>query len=86
MKAHLERLHGLAPYLPERTKEDWINSQCEVIANRYAEAQLDGDKKEATRLYSSLTRLFYNHKDVLSLEDIRRALERARKRIEARNR
>jgi len=47
---------------------------------------LDGDKKEATRLYGSLTRLFYNHQDVLSSDDIRRALERAKKRIEARNR
>ena len=86
MKVHLARAHGLVSYLPEQSKRNWLNSQCEAIANQYAEAQLDGDKKEATRLYGNLTRLFYNHQDVLSLEDIRRALDRATKSIEARNR
>jgi len=86
MKVHLARVHGLAPYLPERSKEDWVNSQCQALANQYAEAQLDGDKQRARRLYGSLTALFYNHQDVLSLEDIRRSLERAKKRLKARNR
>jgi len=86
MKVHLARVHGLAPYLPGQSKRDWLNSQCQAVADQYAEAQLDGDKRRAGHLYNSLTTLFYNHQDVLSLEDIRRALERAKKRLEDRNR
>jgi hypothetical protein len=86
MKAHLERLHGLAPDLPGLSQSDWVDGQVQSLANKYAQAQLDGDKQGASRIYGSLTALYYRHQDALSLEDIRRALERAKKRLEARNR
>jgi len=86
MKAHLERVHGLAPYLPGQSKSGWVNSQCEVIANRYAEAQLDGDKQRAGHLFNNLQVLLFHHQDILTTGDIRNALQRAEKRLEARNR
>ncbi|NQT49001.1 MAG: C2H2-type zinc finger protein [Chloroflexi bacterium] len=85
LKVHLARVHGLAPYLPEQSKEDWVNSQCRALADQHAEAQLDGDKRRAGRLYGSLTALFYNHQDVLTVGHISRAIERAKKKLETRN-
>jgi len=52
------------------------------------EAQLDGDKQRNRHMYiyGSLTTLFYNHQDILTIEHISRALEQAVKRLEDRNR
>ena len=86
MKVHLARIHGLAPDLPGLSQRDWVDRQVQSLANKYAQAQLDGDKQGASRIYGSLTALYYRHQDILTLGHISRALERGRRRFEDRNR
>ncbi|MCK4368744.1 MAG: C2H2-type zinc finger protein [Dehalococcoidales bacterium] len=81
MKVHLARMHGLAPDLPGLSQEDWLDRQVQSLANKYVQVKSDGDEREASRIYSSLTALYYRHRDVLTLEHISRALERAKKRL-----
>jgi len=82
MKVHLAKMHGLAPDLPVLSQEDWIDGQVQSLAKKYVQAQSDGDEREASRIYSSLTTLYYRHQDVLTLGHISRALERAKKWLE----
>lgn len=85
MKIHLARVHGLAPDLPGLSQRDWVDGQVQSLANKYAQAQLDGDKQRASRIYDSLTSLYYRHQDILTLGHISRALEGGRRRLEDRN-
>lgn len=85
MKLHLARVHGLAPDLPGPSQRDWVEGQVRSLANKYAQAQLDGDKQGAGHIYGSLTSLYYRHQDILTLGHIRRVLEGARQRLEDRN-
>jgi hypothetical protein len=85
MKIHLARVHGLAPDLPGPSQRAWVDGQVQSLANKYAQAQLDGDKQGASRIYGSLTSLYYRHQDILTLGHIRRVLEGARRRLEDRN-
>jgi hypothetical protein len=82
MKIHLARVHGLAPDLPGLSQKDWVDGQVQSLANKYAQAQLDGDKQGAGHIYSSLTALYYRHQDILTLGYIREALERGRRRLQ----
>lgn len=86
MKVHLARVHGLAPDLPGPSQSEWVEGQVQSLANKYAQAQLDGDKQGASRIYGSLTALYYRHQDILTTEHISRALEGGRRRLEDRNR
>jgi len=86
MKAHLERVHGLAPYLPGQSKSDWVNRQCNAIAYQYIQAHLDGDKQRAGHLFNNLQFLLFHHQDILTTGDIRNALNRAEESLTARNR
>jgi hypothetical protein len=86
MKIHLARVHGLAPDLPGPSQRDWVEGQVRSLANKYTQAQLDGDKQGANRIYSNLTSLYYHHQDILTLGHISRSLERGRRRLEERNR
>jgi hypothetical protein len=86
MKIHLTRVHGLAPDLLGLSQREWVGSQIQSLANQYAQAKLDGDKQRANHIYESLTALYYRHKDLLTLGDISRALERGQRRLEDRNR
>jgi len=85
MKIHLARVHGLAPDLPGPSQRDWVEEQVRSLANKYAQAQLEGDKQSANHIYSSLTALYYRHQGILSLGHISRVLESARRRLEERN-
>jgi len=85
MKIHLARVHGLAPDLPGPSQRNWVEGQVRSLANKYAQAQLDGDKQGASRIYGSLTALYYRHQDILTLGHISGALERGRRRLEDRN-
>jgi hypothetical protein len=86
MKIHLARIHGLAPDLPGLSQKEWVDRQVQSLANKYAQAKLDGDKQETNHIYKSLTVLYYRHKDIITLEDIARALERGQRRLEDRTR
>jgi hypothetical protein len=86
MKIHLARVHGLAPDLPGPSQRNWVEGQVQSLANKYAQAQLDGDKQGAGRIYGSLTALYYRHHNILTLEHIRGALEGERRRLQDRNR
>jgi len=86
MKTHLARVHGLAPDLPGLSQSAWVDEQVRSLANKYAQAQLDGNEQEASRIFGSLTALYYRHQDILTLGHISRVLERAKKRLEDRNR
>jgi len=85
MKIHLARVHGLAPDLPGPSQRNWVEGQVRSLANKYAQAQLDGDKQGASRIYGSLTALYYRHQDILTLGHISGVLERGRRRLEDRN-
>jgi len=85
MKVHLARVHGLAPDLPGLSQRDWVDEQVRSLANKYAQAKLDGDKQGADRIYGSLTSLYYRHQDILTLGHISRALEGGRRRLEDRD-
>ena len=85
MKINLARVHGLAPDLPGLSQRDWVDGQVQSLANKYAQAQLDGDKQRASRIYDSLTSLYYRHQDILTLGHISRALEGGRRRLEGHN-
>jgi hypothetical protein len=86
MKIHLARIHGLAPDLPGLSQKEWVDRQVQSLANKYAQAKLDEDKQETNHIYKSLTVLYYRHKDIITLEDIARALERGQRRFEDRTR
>ena len=85
MKTHLVKVHGLAPDLPGPSQRNWLEEQVRSLANKYAQAQLDGDKQEADRIYTRLSTLFYNHQDTLTLGHISRAIKEGRRRLEDRN-
>lgn len=85
MKIHLARVHGLAPDLPGPSQRDWVDGQVRSLANKYAQAQLDGDKQRANRIFGSLTALYYRHQDILTLGHISRAIKGGRRRLEDRN-
>jgi hypothetical protein len=85
MKIHLARVHGLAPDLTGPSQRGWVEGQVRSSANKYAQAQLEGDEQEANRIYGSLTSLYYRHQDILTLGHISRTLEGGRRRLEEHN-
>ncbi len=78
-------MHGLAPDLPGPSQRDWVEGQVRSLANKYAQAQLDGDKQGADRIFGRLTALYYRHQDILTLGHISRAVEGGRRRLKDRN-
>jgi hypothetical protein len=87
MKVHLERVHGLAPFLPERSEKDWVYAQRRILARQYAEAELAGDKDKRDRRWNSLIALYRYHRGLFSIDRMfdviaeeRRDLERRSKR------
>jgi len=82
MKAHLARVHGLVSDLPGPSQREWVHGQVQSLADKYAQAKLDGDDQEASRIYGRLTKLYYNHQDILTLDSISRALKERRRRLE----
>jgi hypothetical protein len=70
MKVHLKRVHGLALFLPEQSKEDWVYAQLGTLAKEYAEAESARDKKGKQRLLDSLLSLHSYHRGMFPIEHI----------------
>jgi hypothetical protein len=70
MTVHLERVHGLAPFLPERSKKDWVFAQLHTLAQRFAEAKLAGDKDRQEHHFQSLISLWSYHRGLFPIEYI----------------
>lgn len=84
MKVHLERVHGLAPFLPGQSKKDWVYAQVRTLAGEYAEAEITGDKKETHRLWNSLLSLYTYHRGLFPIEYIGETIAEERKRLKKR--
>ena len=82
MEVHLERVHGLAPFLPERSKEDWVYAQLHTLAGQYAEAELAGDKERCQHLWSSLISLYAYHRGLFPIEHIVEVIAHERRELE----
>lgn len=84
MEVHLERVHGLAPFLPERSKEDWVYAQLHTLARQCAEAELAGDKERRDRRWNSLISLYGYHRGVFPIERIVEVIADERRQLEKR--
>lgn len=65
LKIHLERTHGLLPFLPRQSKEEWVWSQFYLLAQKCAGARLAGDEDKSKHLWNSLIGLYRYHKDII---------------------
>ena len=84
MEVHLERVHGLARFLPERSKEDWVFAQLHTLAGQCAEAELAGDKDRRDRLWQSLISLYGYHRGLFPVESIVDVIAEKRRELEKR--
>ena len=84
MEVHLERVHGLLPFLPERSKEEWVYAQLHTLARQCAEAELAGDKERCQRLWNGLISLYGYHRGLFPIEYIPEVIAKERKEIERR--
>ena len=82
LKIHLERVHGLFPFLPERSKKGWVYAQLHSLAKEYAKAKIAGDKEAAQRFWNSLISLYTYHRGLFSIEYILEAIAEQRKGLE----
>jgi hypothetical protein len=70
IKLHLERAHGLVPFLPEQSKEAWVWAQLRTLARQYAEAELADDKDKRERCWRSLISLYTYHRGLFHVTRI----------------
>lgn len=84
MKVHLERTHGLAPFLPEQSKKQWVYAQLHTLARRCAEAELAGDKEKRHRLWNSLMSLHSYHRGLFPIERIPEIIGEERRQLRKR--
>lgn len=84
MKVHLERVHGLAPFLPEQSRKKWVYAQLQTLARQYAEAELAGDRERRDRLWNSLISLYNYHRGLFPIECIPQAIAEERHQLERR--
>jgi len=84
MKVHLGKVHGLAPFLPEQSKEDWVYAQLHTLASQHAEAELAGDKEKSDRRWKSLISLYGYHRGLFSIERIVELVADERRQLEKR--
>lgn len=82
MKVHLERTHGLPPFLPEQSKKAWVWSQLRTLSRQYAEAELAGNKEKRHRLWNSLLSLRSYHKDIFSLDTMLDVIDEEKRELE----
>lgn len=80
LKIHLERVHGLAPFLPERSKEDWVYAQLHTLAKEYVEAEARGDKEAVQHIWGSLISLYTYHRGLFPIDYIVEAIAKERKK------
>jgi len=81
MKVHLGRVHFLAPFLPERSKKEWVFAQLHILAKQYVEAELAGDKGKRERLWSSMISLYGYHRGFFPIEYIVDVIAEERRRL-----
>jgi hypothetical protein len=84
VEAHMERVHGLARFLPEWSKEDWVFAQLHTLAGQCAEAELKGDKDRRDRLWQSLISLYGYHRGLFPVESIVDVIAEKRRELEKR--
>ncbi len=84
MNVHLERVHGLAPFLPEQSKKDWVFAQLHTLAKRFAEAELAGDKDMREHHWQSLLSLYGYHRGLFPIETINDVIAEKRRELEKR--
>lgn len=84
MNVHLERVHGLAPFLPEQSKKDWVFAQLHILAKRFAEAELAGDKDRREHHWQSLISLWGYHRGLFPIEHIVEVIAEKRQELEQR--
>ena len=84
MNVHLERVHGLAPFLPEQSKKDWVFAQLYTLAQRYAEAELAGDKDRQEHNWQSLISLWGYHRGLFPIDLIVDAIYEKKQELEER--
>jgi len=81
MKIHLERTHGLAPFLAEQSRKDWVYAQLHTLARQYAEAELTGDKGRCHKLWNSLISLYSYHQGLFPIEHISEVITEERRQL-----
>ncbi len=84
MKVHLERVHGLMPFLPEQSREDWVYAQLHTLARQYAEAELAGDRERYHQLWNSLISLYAYHRGLFPVEHIVEVIAEERRQLRKR--
>jgi len=84
LKVHLERAHGLGPFLPEQSKEVWVYAQRRRLARQYAEVEQVGDKEKCRRLWNSLISLHAYHKPLFPMQRIPELIEEERRKLRKR--
>lgn len=82
MEVHLQRVHGLVPFLPEQSKEDWVYAQLHTLARQYAEAELAGDEEKRNHLWNSLISLYGYHRGLFPIEHIVEVIADKRRELE----
>jgi hypothetical protein len=78
----MERIHGLARFLPERSQRDWVLAQLHTLAGQYAEAELAGDKDRCEHLWQSLLSLYRYHQGLFPIESIVQVISEHRRKLE----
>jgi hypothetical protein len=81
MEVHLERVHGLAPFLPKQSRDDWVFAQLHLLARRYAEAELAGDKERQEHHWQSMISLYGYHRGLFPIESIVDVIEEKRREL-----
>ena len=84
MKVHLEKVHGLMPFLPEQSREEWVYAQLHTLARQCAQAELAGDKEKRHRLWDNLISLYAYHRGLFPIELIVEVIAEERRRLQRR--
>ena len=84
MKVHLERIHGLIPFLPEQSKKHWVYAQLHTLAKQYVDAELAGEKEKVHRLWDSMLSLYGYHRGLFPIEYVHQVIVEHRKELKRR--
>ena len=82
VETHMERVHGLARFLPERSKKDWVLAQLHTLARLYADAELKADEDRCKHLWQSLLSLYRYHQGLFPIESIVDVIAKKRRELE----
>lgn len=84
IETHMERVHGLARFLPERSQKDWVIAQLHSLATRCAEAELAGDNDKREQYWQSLISLYGYHRGIFHIGHIVEVIAEKRRELEKR--